>query len=142
MDTELNDPRIRQAIFRYGLIAEALTMSRGDRAGELRNVAQKEYQAPDNAPVHVTVRTLERWIRAYKRYGPGGLVRRPRNDRGRVRAVSDAAIARAVALRKEGPARSTSTLIDILVRSGRSPPVRCIVPRSTATSTRKTRAGG
>src|SRR5262249_9662078 len=46
-----------------------------------------------------------------------GLKRAPRRDRGQMRNVVPAALARAVALRKEEPARSTRTLIDALERA-------------------------
>jgi putative transposase len=119
---KLDDKRLRLALFRYGLIAEALALPKGKRATELCEVAGKEHQAPNGQPVRVTVRTLERWMRAYKAHGPSGLMRRPRKDRGRTRSITEAALARAIALRKEGPDRSTPTLIDILVRSGEVAP--------------------
>ncbi len=115
---KLDDKRLQQAIFRYGLIAEPLALPKGARAEKLREVAEGEHQAPDGKLVRVTVRTLERWIHDYKSHGPAGLMRRPRKDRGRTRAITEVALARAIALRKEGPDRSTPTLIDILVRSG------------------------
>jgi transposase InsO family protein len=115
---KLDDKRIQQAIFRYGLIAEALAVPKGELAEKLREVADAEHQTPDGEPLAITVRTLERWITAYKRGGVAGLMRRPRKDRGRTRAITEAALARAIALRKEGPDRSTSTIIDILARSG------------------------
>lgn len=54
---------------------------------------------------------------AYGRDKLRGLVRRPRKDRGAARAISAAALMRAIALRQEGTHRSTPTLIDIVVRS-------------------------
>jgi putative transposase len=115
---KLDDKRLQQALFRYGLIAEPLALPKGARAAKLRKVAEGEHQTPDGTLVRVTVRTLERWMRDYKRYGPAGLMRRPRKDRGRTRAITEVALARAIALRKEGPDRSTPTLIDILERAG------------------------
>ena len=118
MEDGFNDRQMRQALFRHGLIAEALALPKGERAAKLREIEDKDHTAPDGNSEQVTVRTLERWIRAFKKYGLPGLMRRPRKDRGHPRKMKEAALARAIALRKEGPARSTPTLIDILVRSG------------------------
>lgn len=119
---DLDDARIAKALFRYRLIADALTAPRGARAEILRKVAAEEHLGPSSEAVRVTVRTLERWIQAYGRDKLRGLVRRPRKDRGASRAITTAALERAVALRHEGTHRSTVTLIDILVRAGEVAP--------------------
>jgi transposase InsO family protein len=119
---DLDAKRRATALFRHRLIADAIDAPRGARAALLRDVAATEHSAPDGTTVQVTVRTLERWLAAYARHKLAGLVRRPRKDRGRTRSVPRAALDRAIALRKEGPARSTPTLIDILVRSGEVAP--------------------
>jgi putative transposase len=109
---KLDDKRLQQALFRYGLIAEPLALPKGARAAKLRKVANGEHQTPDGTLVRVTVRTLERWMRDYKRHGPAGLMRRPRKDRGRTRAITEVALARAIALRKEGPDRLLTIIAD------------------------------
>jgi transposase InsO family protein len=119
---DLDDARLAKALFRYRLIADALTAPRGARAELLRNVAAEEHLGPSGESVRVTVRTLERWIAAYGRDKLRGLVRRPRKDRGAARAITTAALDRAIALRREGTHRSTTTLIDILVRAGEVAP--------------------
>jgi putative transposase len=119
---DIDDARLALALFRYRLIADAITAPRGARAELLREVASAEHQGPCGDLVQVTVRTLERWIAAYQRHKLKGLVRQPRKDRGVMRAITTAALERAVALRKEGPDRSTPTLIDILERSGQVTP--------------------
>jgi putative transposase len=121
-DDDLDDARLALALFRYRLIADAITAPRGARAEILRKVADTEHQGPCGDLVRVTVRTLERWIAAYGRDKLRGLVRRPRKDRGTTRAITAAALERAIALRNEGPNRSTPTLIDILVRAGEVAP--------------------
>ncbi len=119
---DLDDARLALALFRYRLIADAIMAPRGARAELLRSVAEMDHQGPSGDAVHVTVRTLERWIRAYKRDKLVGLARRPRKDRGATRAITAAALERAITLRKEGPDRSTPTLIDILERAGEVAP--------------------
>jgi transposase len=68
--------------------------------------------------VQVTVRTLQRWLARFERGGLRALVRQPRKDKGKTRAITEAALARVIDLRKEEPARSTPTLIDIVERAG------------------------
>lgn len=113
-----DDPALAWALVRYRLIADAAAAAPGARTQLLQLAATKEVAWPDGRAVRVTVRTLQRWLARYRRGGLAALVRRPRKDKGRVRAITDAAIARAIALRKEEPARSTPTLIDIVERAG------------------------
>jgi transposase InsO family protein len=115
---DVDDEEIAEALFRYRLIADALFAPRGTRAALLRAVAAEEHTRPDGASVHLTLRTLERWVERYEKDKLAGLLRQPRKDRGASRALSTAALARAIELRKEQPARSTATLIDILERAG------------------------
>src|SRR5678815_3679012 len=106
-----------RALVRYRLIAEATTAPRGARTQLLRLAASKEVAWPDGSAVCVSVRTLQRWLARFERGGLAALIRRPRKDKGRVRAISEAALARVITLRKEEPARSTPTLIDIVERA-------------------------
>jgi putative transposase len=119
---DLDDERHALALFHYSLIAEAMAAPRGARAQILRKVAAAEHRGPSGEVVRVTVRTLERWMKAYKRGKLRGLLRRERKDRGATRAITAAALDRAIALRNEGPHRSTPTLIDILERAGEVAP--------------------
>lgn len=119
---DLDDARLALALFRYRLIADALTAPRGARAELLRKVEGADHHGPSGEPVRVSMRTLERWIAAYERDKLTGLVRRARKDRGATRALTAAALERAIALRNEAPHRSTPTLIDILVRAGEVAP--------------------
>lgn len=117
-DDHDEDPALACALVRYRLIAEAAAAPRGARTQLLRLAASKEVTWPDGRVVHVTVRTLQRWLARFERGGLRALVRQPREDKGRTRSITEAAIERVIALRKEEPARSTSTLIDIVERAG------------------------
>jgi transposase InsO family protein len=112
------DPALARALVCYRLIAEAAEAPRGARARMLQLAASKDVTWPDGRAVRVTVRTLQRWLARFQRGGLAALVRRPRKDKGRVRAITDAALERVIALRKEQPERSTPTLIDIVERAG------------------------
>lgn len=106
------------ALFRYRLIADAIDAPRGGRAAILREVASREHLAPDGRTVRVSLRTLQRWRARFEKRRLEGLARAARRDRGRTRGVTQAALDRAVQLRKESPVRSTPTLVDILERDG------------------------
>lgn len=116
------DPSLAWALVRYRLIAEAAGAPRGARTALLQLAATREAAWPDGRAVRVTVRTLQRWLARFQRGGFAALLRRPRKDKGRVRAITDAAIERVITLRREEPARSTPTLIDIVERAGEIAP--------------------
>jgi len=113
-----DDAKLARALSRYRLIAEAAEAPKGERTPLLREVAGEQHTWPDGRTVRVSLRTLQRWVARFKRGGLTALGRAPRKDKGRMRALPEAAIARVVALRHEATARSTSTLIDIVERAG------------------------
>jgi putative transposase len=112
-----DETALARALVCYRLIAEAAAAPHGARTALLRLAASKEVAWPDGQAVSVTVRTLQRWLARFQRGGLPALVRATRKDKGQVRAVSEAALARVITLRKEEPARSTPTLIDIVERA-------------------------
>jgi putative transposase len=111
---ELDDPKIRQALLRYLRIAEAAEAP-VEQGG---SVLREEYASQEGQQKPGSLRTLQRWLKRYREHGLKGLKRRARKDKGSTRAIPEAALQRAIALRGEAPERSTTTLIDILERSG------------------------
>lgn len=118
----LDAEQIDAALLRYRLIADAIEAPRGARAALLRAALAAGGTSADGTAVRVSLRTLERWVERYEKDKLAGLVRQARRDRGASRALSAAALERAIELRKEQPARSTATLIDILERAGEVAP--------------------
>lgn len=116
--TDHDDAKLARALFRYRLIAEAAEAPKGARTEILREIAGDEHTWPDGRAVRVSLRTLQRWVKRFKRGGLAALGRAPRKDKGRVRALNEAAVARVITLRHEGTWRSTPTLIDIVERAG------------------------
>lgn len=106
------------ALFRYRLIVEAIEAPKEARTAILRAVAEEEHVGPRGELVSVSVRTLERWVARYEENKLWGLMRHERKDKGKPRSLAAAALGRIIDLRKEEPARSTPTLIDIVERSG------------------------
>lgn len=113
-----DDRETTRALFRYRLIADALEAPKGARVCILREVAEAEHTQPGGKRVKVSLRTLERWVARYEKKKLAGLKRAPRKDKGKTRSIPAAALTRVIALRKEATHRSTSTLIDIVVRAG------------------------
>lgn len=114
---EDDEDALAAALFRYRLIAEAASAPKEARSRILADVAASEHVRPDGESVRVSRRTLSRWLARYLAGKLAGLVRRPRKDKGASRGLTSEALARAIALRREEPARSTPTLIDILERA-------------------------
>jgi putative transposase len=118
--SEKDDPEhsLAVALFRYRLIADAIEAPKEARTAILRAVAEEEPSGPSGKRVSVTLRTLQRWVERYEENKLSGLMRIVRRDKGKPRSLSVAALQRVIELRREEPARSTPTLIDIVERSG------------------------
>ena len=115
---EPNEHVIGVALFRYGVIAELVEredFARGERSALVRQIASRTHYQPGHGAVAVSVRTVWAWLAAWHRDGMQGLVPKVRKDRGSRRKLSDEVLARAIELRKEGPKRRTSDLLDIMV---------------------------
>ena len=79
----------------------------------------------------MSVPTLARWERIYRREGFEGLKPNPRSDRGQLRALSAETLDRAETLKREQPRRSARTLIAILNQDQTNPiPEESISPRT------------
>ena len=130
MAEERADRGLEIAAFRYRLIAEALELS-GDEAvsAVLSRIAATAHSDPWGLPFQCKARTLWRYLTAYRRGGLLALRPPSRKDCGELRALEPEILARAVALRQKARSRSTSTLIDILVREGKVQPGQ--IARST-----------
>src|SRR5690606_35102961 len=76
------------AAFRWQLIAPvvAADVTRLERRRILQQIARQHHQIPHSDKARVSVRTLERWIAAYRQAGFDGLKREVRADarKGRV----------------------------------------------------------
>lgn len=145
------EERRQIALFRYALIAPLLPCKdRGSLQAQLEQTAAKMHDLPGGQTQRVSVRTLERYLAAFRKGGFDALFPEQREDRRRPRALPTAVIDRAVALRLEQPARTVAQLIVMLEMEGTAKPDT--VKRSTlsahllqtglsrAKATRKSRA--
>lgn len=106
------------ALFRYGLISALLfdPLAAGQLEQALRAIAAKTYTIPYSSRTQVSVSSLRRYLQLYNQGGFEALRSNPRSDKGIPRAFPPEVLQRAIALREEQPARTTSTLVDILER--------------------------
>jgi putative transposase len=114
------DPAEELALWRYHLIAEALSrrIGSGERGLIVRRLAGQEHMGPDGEARVISRNTIDRWIRAYRQHGLVGLRDRPRSDAGTCRRYPEL-IAEAAKLRLEQPARSAAHIAEVLsVRHG------------------------
>ncbi len=103
------------ALFRYGVIAEALPdrLTPGERGVIVRQIASRDHQLPSGELRTYSRNTIDRWIRSYRRGGLEALRPDPRSDTGSVRSHPEL-YAEAAALRLELPSRSAAQIGTIL----------------------------
>ncbi len=123
------------AAFRHRVIAEAFEAEEGEVAAAVQKAATIEYPTPRGRRGQPDVRTIWRWLAAYRKGGLFALCPKRRADRGALRAFAPALLERAVALRREGKKekRATRSIIDILRRQQEPDPA--VEPLKIARST-------
>jgi len=124
-----DDHDLALAAFRHHLIAEALEADGDALVTILKAQAGQPRTDPSGRTRAVSVRTLARWLAAYRGGGFLALCPKRRKDRGTLRVIPPAVFARAQALRRQKTARPTKTVIDILVRE------KTVAPGAIARST-------
>ena len=112
------------AAFRYSLIAPVVSRQTPLLPGELKSylleTAGRNYEAPGEKEC-ISVRTLERYLAAYRANGWDGLKPKPRPDR-KPTAIAPEILALAMDLRRERPERSVEQIIFCLEEGGHAPP--------------------
>lgn len=111
------DPSETVALYRYGVIAEALNprLSPAERGQVVRALASVAHVHPDGDARRHSRGTIDRWIRGYRATGLAGLRPASRSDAGAVRRHPEL-LAEAAALRAEVPSRSSAHISDMLYR--------------------------
>ena len=87
----MDDPKSEKvALFRYGLIATLVLerLSRGELMRRARELAALHYDIPFSARTTISVGTLLKWARRYRKSGLDALGPQRRKDRGRSRVIS------------------------------------------------------
>lgn len=108
------------AAFRWQLIAPVVAgdLTRLERRRLLQQIARQRHEIPHSDKTRVSVRTLERWIAAYRQAGFDGLKPKARDDAQRGRVITPEILEQAIAARREVPERSVQQIIDTLEKAG------------------------
>ncbi|WP_281889594.1 DDE-type integrase/transposase/recombinase [Paenibacillus sp. YYML68] len=113
------------ALARYALIAPIVSrqtpLAPGELGAWLRETASRMYELPGSRRQQVSVRTLERYLEAYRKGGWEALMPRERATDGRTR-LAPSLLQQAIELRRQRPARSVEQLIFLLEESGAAAP--------------------
>ncbi len=111
------------ANFRFSLIAPLVTrkLSKGERQKILAELSGQTHLTPKGECKSFSVRTLERYVAAYEKEGPTGLIPKVRKDAAHCRVIPPDLLDKAVALKLEAPARSVQQIIRILELTGSCP---------------------
>ena len=111
------DEKMRQeiALHRWAVIAEAANtrLTSSERGSVVRAIAARPHAHPDGTMRRYSRGTIDRWLRAWRAGGVGGLRPSPRSDTGKVRAMPEL-FGEAAALRLELPGRSAAQIASIL----------------------------
>ena len=104
------------AVFRFGVISDFVNhpnLERGEQESLLRQKSERAWQIPFSERTRLSRSTIASWIRRYQQSGGKleSLYPRPRNDRGRTRALDEDTIAVLLTLRREMPKATVPSLI-------------------------------
>ena len=116
----MDEPKSEKvALFRYGLIATLVLeqQSRGELMRRARELAALHYDVPFSARTTISVGTLLKWARRYRKGGLDALSPQRRKDRGRSRAISPPLAELIERLKRENPHRTGTTLLRELALS-------------------------
>ena len=128
-DTE-TDPRRAMALFRYRVIAEALSLPAGspERRAALRAQARRSHAIPGSRRTRVAVETMRDWITRYEQDGFEALYPKPRSDRGRSRRMPPEIADLLVSLKERSPRIAVREVIRQARESGRVPAGATLAP--------------
>ncbi|MBT9147707.1 MAG: hypothetical protein DDT32_01472 [Syntrophomonadaceae bacterium] len=112
------DEKQRQEVanFRYGLIAPLVTrtLNPGEQAAMLREIAGHTYDIPHSSAQKISLRTLERYLKAYREGGWESLLPSERADKLQCKQIAPGVLEKAIALKQEQPTRSVRQIMAIL----------------------------
>jgi transposase InsO family protein len=108
--------RQQEANFRYGLIAPLVSrkLDPGEQMALMREIVSHEYETPSGQRRKMSLRTLERYLKAYREGGWEALLPSVRADKLTTREIPEDVLAKAIALKQEQPGRSVRQIIAIL----------------------------
>lgn len=120
----MEDPKSEKiALFRYGLIATLVleTLSRGELMRRARELASLRYDIPFSERTSISVGTLLKWARRYRKGGLDTLGTKRRKDRGLSRVICPQLAQLIERMKRENPHRAGTTLLKELALSSDDP---------------------
>mgnify|MGYP001819892150 CR=1 FL=1 len=114
MSIPSDDYRQHVALFRYGLIADLLTLAPGSPGlyQRLHEKAAREYTIPGTHRTRVAAETLRDWLKRYRQGGFEALLPKVRADRGQPRGLPAAVADQLLGLKEAHPHLSVRLLIE------------------------------
>ncbi len=121
MNDTISDHRKDVALFRFGMISEALHLPPDEAAQQLKRQSEREVTIPGSGRRKVAVTTMRGWIRTYRKSGFDGLMPKRRKDRGSIRNMPGDVVETLLAIRRENMDLSVRQVIARARDSGAVP---------------------
>lgn len=130
MSTPHDDYRHQVALFRYGLIAELISLPPGSPGlyHRLHEKAAREYTIPGSRRTRVAAETLRDWLKRYRQGGFEALLPKVRADRGQPRGLPAEIADRLLAIKEGNPALSVRLVIAQARAEGQIPAAVVLAP--------------
>lgn len=110
--------REQVALFRYGIIVPLLNGQVAKSSEYLAKVSSVRHDVPYYGSKLYNPKTIESWVRGYRRYGFDGLKPKKRSDDGKARSMSPDLKEKLFALRSEYRHLSATLFFQLLISSG------------------------
>ena len=110
----------QMAHFKFGLIAPVIQETYPDDSAiaYYRRIAEKPLQRPDGTYFQYKPKSIQYWEQLYRRGGMDALVKPPRKDKGKSRALSNDAIAEIYKLKEKYPRLNATQIREKLIADG------------------------
>lgn len=112
--------RMKIADFRFSVIGDISNpyLSDEDRGKLIKEKAARTYQIPGSQKTKITTATIRNWLSKYELGGKAALFPKPRTDRGRPRAFSDAQAQALTELLEARPELTAAAAQELLLQKG------------------------
>lgn len=98
-------------------------LARGELTRRAEEIASRQYDIPDSHRRAPSIDTLLEWAKRYRHGGLEALAPKPRQDRGRMRAITPQLAALIERLKRENPHRTGTTLLrELALSNGKHEP--------------------
>lgn len=110
-----DDSEFKKALFKFSLISPLLHLENDeDKKRTMEGMAGRELEIPDSKKKKITGKTLSNYLKRYKDKGFDGLKRKPREDKNKLKSISDEILELIIKFKKEEPKRSARQIIRLI----------------------------